>query len=73
VKPCHKLVVDLTGAPAAVERSSLVDDGAAFQEELQVGVTQKTEVRIPEHLALQNMVIEVTGEGKQLFKTYYAT
>lgn len=40
------------------------------------GVTenkQKLEIRIPEHLKLQNMVIEITGEGKQLFRTHYAT
>ena len=34
---------------------------------------QKLDVTIPEHLQLQNMVIEITGEGKQLFRTYYAT
>jgi len=34
---------------------------------------RKTKIPVPEHLKLQNMVIEVTGEGKQLFRTYYAT
>ena len=33
----------------------------------------KVDVEVPEQLKLQNMVIEVTGEGKQLFFTYYAT
>ena len=28
---------------------------------------------MPEKLKLQNMVIEINGEGKQLFRTYYAT
>jgi hypothetical protein len=28
---------------------------------------------VPEKLKLQNMVIEINGEGKQLFRTYYAT
>jgi hypothetical protein len=35
--------------------------------------TQKLKIAVPEDLKLQNMVIEVTGEGKQLFRTYYAT
>ena len=34
---------------------------------------KKHQIPIPESLKLQNMVIEVTGEGKQLFRTYYAT
>ena len=35
--------------------------------------TQIVKVQVPDKLKLQNMVIEVNGEGKQLFRTYYAT
>ncbi len=35
--------------------------------------TQKISISVPENLQLQNMVIEINGEGKQLFRTYYAT
>jgi len=34
---------------------------------------KKHKIEVPEDLKLQNMVIEITGEGKQLFRTYYAT
>ena len=34
---------------------------------------KKHKIPVPDHLKLQNMVIEVTGEGKQLFRTYYST
>ena len=32
-----------------------------------------TKIIVPEELKLKNMVIEVTGGGKQLFRNYYAT
>jgi hypothetical protein len=35
--------------------------------------TQVSKIVVPDKLKLQNMVIEVNGEGKQLFRTYYAT
>lgn len=38
---------------------------------LQTG--QKFDVPIPEHLKNQNMVIEINGDEKQIFKTYYST
>jgi hypothetical protein len=35
--------------------------------------TQVSKIAVPDKLKLQNMVIEINGEGKQLFRTYYAT
>jgi hypothetical protein len=34
---------------------------------------KKHKIEVPEDLKLQNMVIEITSKGKQLFRTYYAT
>ncbi|TNV74380.1 hypothetical protein FGO68_gene14226 [Halteria grandinella] len=75
VKPCHKLDLDLStlASSSGIEKSSLVDESVSSVGEVAIGQVQKVEVKIPEHLALQNMVIEIGGEGKQLFKTYYAT
>jgi hypothetical protein len=58
VKPCHVIERDLNSN----------ENGAA-----DLSQEQKIQIKVPENLKLQNMVIEVTGEGKQLFKTYYAS
>jgi len=35
--------------------------------------TTAVKIAVPDHLKLMNMVIELTGEGKQLFQSYYAS
>jgi hypothetical protein len=35
--------------------------------------TTAVKIAVPDHLKLMNMVIELTGEGKQLFESYYAS
>jgi hypothetical protein len=63
---------------ANTEEFSYVKPCHSLEKDIQVdadgdATDRKTKINVPEHLKLQNMVIEVTGEGKQLFRTYYAT
>ncbi|CDW90653.1 UNKNOWN [Stylonychia lemnae] len=63
VKPCHVIERDLNN----VDLNSSIDTVTYLQR------PQKFEVDIPYHLKHQNMVIEISGEGKQIFRTYYPT
>jgi len=62
VKPCHVMEQELLNP----DLNSSVDTVTYLQQ------GQKFDVEIPEHLKNQNMVIEVNGDGKQVFKTYYS-
>jgi len=45
----------------------------SYVNETQVPSLSKVEVLLPEKLKNKNMVIEIEGGGKQIFKTYYST
>eukprot|EP00347_Sterkiella_histriomuscorum_P016748 403352004 len=64
VKPCHVIQKDLS---ATIDLNASIDTITYLQH------PQKFDLEIPETLKHQNMVIEINGEGKQVFKTYYPT
>ena len=62
VKPCH-----------IIERELFVSDPNQSIDQSQLNQYHKIDVEIPQDLKNKNMVIEINGENKQIFKTYYST